>query len=207
MIRALENRRLATGAGARLARRRHVDARHGQGGQNRLSWCHPHDTAGAVDDHAEATDAFGVAVVCLTCTCGRFAFETANSGADAIISLDFAGDVTEQFVRDRLKTAGAHSGQALVSALQLSDRTDEQLGHLRALRNYYGAHPSQARFWDFDEDYAETVGEMFAIVRGIAIVSVALRVSPPRRPTRCRVGLGPASPLPRPTTVSTVVDG
>jgi hypothetical protein len=87
--------------------------------------------------------------------------------ADAIISLDSAVDVAEQLVKDRLKVAGAHSGQALISALRLSDQTDEKLGHLRALRNYYGAHPSQAGFWDFDEDYAETVREMIAAVRDL----------------------------------------
>lgn len=86
---------------------------------------------------------------------------------DTIISLDSVVDVAEQLVQDRRKAAGAHAGQAMISALQLSNRTDNKLGHLRALRNYFGAHPSQAGFWDFEEDYHVTVEEMFAAVRDV----------------------------------------
>lgn len=86
---------------------------------------------------------------------------------DAVISLDSAVDVAEQLVRERTTPAGAHSGQAMISALQLSDHTDAVLGHLRTLRNYFGAHPSQAGFWDFGEDYADIVESMFAAVRDV----------------------------------------
>jgi hypothetical protein len=87
--------------------------------------------------------------------------------ADAVISLDSAVDVAEQMVRARTKTGHAHAGQSLISALQLSEHTDVMLGYLRALRNYFGAHPSQAGFWDFDEDYVDTVDSMFAVVRDV----------------------------------------
>lgn len=83
---------------------------------------------------------------------------------DAVISLDSVVDVVMQLVRERAEAGHAHPGKAMISALRLSDRTDAMLGYLRALRNYFGAHPSHAGFWDFGDDYAETVEKMFEAV-------------------------------------------
>lgn len=88
---------------------------------------------------------------------------------DAIVSLDSAVDVAANLVRERARTGNAHAGESMVSALQLSDRVDAMLGELRTWRNYFGAHPGEAGFWDFGDDYSEAVDEMFAAVRLVVL--------------------------------------
>ena len=86
---------------------------------------------------------------------------------DAIISLDSVVEVAMKLVRERAKAASDHPGKAMISALQLSDRVDTMLGELQTWRNYFGAHPGEAGFWDFGEDYADAIDSMFLAVQQV----------------------------------------
>ena len=84
---------------------------------------------------------------------------------DAVTALDSAVDVAAQFVRDRLRRDASKPGAELIAAFDLGREIDNTLGHLHALRNYFGAHPGESGWWDFRDNYSEGVHSMFDAVR------------------------------------------
>jgi hypothetical protein len=90
---------------------------------------------------------------------------------DCVSSLDAAVRIAADLVATRTRT-GQNRYQTMVEAFGLNSATDATLGQLRALRNYFGAHPGEAGFWDFPDDRADDVIAMFAAVQQIIWASV-----------------------------------
>jgi hypothetical protein len=65
----------------------------------------------------------------------------------------------------------------MIRELRLGARTDASLGELRALRNYFGAHPGEAGFWDFPDDRADEVLVMFEAVEQLVWAAARLEAA------------------------------
>ncbi len=84
---------------------------------------------------------------------------------DSVNALDSTVDVAAQFVRDRLGRRADRQRAEMVAALKIPAVEDSILGHLNALRNYFGAHPGESGWWDFRDNYADRIDEMFEAVK------------------------------------------
>ncbi|MBV9193884.1 MAG: hypothetical protein JO168_07030 [Solirubrobacterales bacterium] len=83
---------------------------------------------------------------------------------DSVSSLDAAVRIATDLVRDRMRNPAGNAHEAMIRQLRVGSRTDASLGELRALRNYFGAHPGEAGFWDFPDDRGDDVLVMFESV-------------------------------------------
>ncbi|WP_371397238.1 hypothetical protein [Fretibacter rubidus] len=83
--------------------------------------------------------------------------ELRQSGFDeeAICAFDKVVDVVCQFFTNLKKPATAFSREDLKIILELSEQEATIATRLYKLRNYFGAHPAQSKWWDFSEIFDE----------------------------------------------------
>jgi hypothetical protein len=88
---------------------------------------------------------------------------------EAIIALENTINISEQFVRERLKISD--EDQRAITAYILGFTRSEYwiLKRIYELRCYFGAHPSMSKWWDFFEIYENSFDEMFQTVKKLVI--------------------------------------
>ncbi|MEC0329403.1 hypothetical protein P4H42_07160 [Paenibacillus macerans] len=92
----------------------------------------------------------------------------ANFHEEAITSLDKTVDVIQQYARERMNINGINNQRELtMDAFEMNNWEKVLLSRLYDIRNFFGAHPSMSKWWDFSEIFEEDVAILFEVVKKI----------------------------------------
>lgn len=90
----------------------------------------------------------------------------AGFGEEAVTSLDKTVDVVQQYGRERMNIneSADHRG-AVLTALGMNNKASILLRQLYDIRNMFGGHPSNSKWWDFHEIFEGEFDSFFYTVK------------------------------------------
>ncbi|RDE34151.1 hypothetical protein DV713_08610 [Parageobacillus thermoglucosidasius] len=85
---------------------------------------------------------------------------------EAITSLDKTVDVVQQYARERMNINGTSNQRELtLTAFEMAAWEKSLLARLYDIRNFFGAHPSMSKWWDFYEIFEDDIVNFFDVVK------------------------------------------